>query len=104
MASADFALTGARLINQIAEQWRGLRESAGRSHRGIRQYLAVLLISLGVLLSLYVGGNYFCMSQQQRQPMHESQTQYAGLTPSAPPVRGGLTRLSHPQLNLAGVT
>ena len=102
MASADFALTGARLINQIAEQWRRLRESAGRSHRGIRQYFAVLLISLGVLLSLYVGGTYFWMYQQQRQLMREFQTQNAGLNPSAPHV-GGLTRLSIPKINLDAV-
>ncbi|OLB88457.1 MAG: hypothetical protein DMG86_16520 [Acidobacteria bacterium] len=99
MASADFALSGARLVNQIAEQWRRLRESAGRSHRGIRQYFAVLLISLGALLSLYVGGTYFWMYQQQRELMREFQTQNAGLNPSAPRV-GGLTRLSIPKINL----
>src|SRR6266581_5036912 len=102
MASADFALSGARLVNQIAEQWRRLRESAGRSHRGIRQYFAVLLISLGALLSLYVGGTYFWMYQQQRELMREFQTQNAGLNPSAPRV-GGLTRLSIPKINLATV-
>ena len=102
MASADFALNRARLVNQIAEQWRRLRESAGRSQRGIRQYFAVLLISLGVLLSLYVGGTYFWMYQQQRQLMHEFQTQNAGINPSAPHV-SGLTRLFIPKINLDAV-
>src|SRR5438270_13831665 len=102
MASADFALTRARLINQIAEQWRRLRESAGRSHRGIRQYFAVLLISLGALLSLYVGGTYLWMYQQQRQLMHEFQTQNAVANPSGPRV-GGLTRISIPKINLDAV-
>lgn len=102
MASADFALNRARLVHQIAEQWRRLRESAGRSQRGIRQYFAVLLISLGGLLSLYVGGNYFWMYQQQRQLMHEFQTQNAGINPSVPHV-SGLTRLSIPKINLDAV-
>src|SRR5437667_12829316 len=102
MASADSALGGEKLLNQLTERWRRLRELTGRSHRGMRQYFAVLLISLGALLSLYVGGTYFWMYQQQRELMREFQTQNAGLNPSAPRV-GGLTRLSIPKINLDAV-
>ena len=102
MASADSALGGEKLLNQLTERWRRLRESVGRSHRGVRQYFAVLLITLGALLSLYVGGTYLWMYQQQRQLMHEFQTQNAVANPSAPRV-GGLTRISIPKINLDAV-
>jgi LPXTG-site transpeptidase (sortase) family protein len=102
MASADSALGGEKLLNQLTERWCRLRELTGRSHRGIRQYFAVLLISLGALLSLYVGGTYLWMYQQQRQLMHEFQTQNAVANPSGPRV-GGLTRISIPKINLDAV-
>ena len=102
MASADSALGGEKLLNQLTERWRRLRELTGRSHRGIRQYFAVLLISLGALLSLYVGGTYLWTYQQQRQLMHEFQTQNAVANPSGPRV-GGLTRISIPKINLDAV-
>jgi LPXTG-site transpeptidase (sortase) family protein len=102
MASADSALGGEKLLNQLTERWRRLRKLAGRSHRGIRQYFAVLLISLGALLSLYVGGTYLWMYEQQRQLMHEFQTQNAGISPSTTHA-GGLTRISIPKINLDAV-
>jgi LPXTG-site transpeptidase (sortase) family protein len=102
MASADSALGGEKLLNQLTERWRRLREFTGRSHRGIRQYFAVLLISLGALLSLYVGGTYLWMYQQQRQLMQEFQAQNAVVNPSTPRI-GGLTRISIPKINLDAV-
>lgn len=102
MASADSALGREKLLNQLTERCRRLREFAGRSHRGVRQYFAVLLTSLGVLLSLYVGGTYLWMYQQQRQLMHEFQTQNAVANPSGPRV-GGLIRISIPKINLDAV-
>src|SRR5438874_11003595 len=99
MASADSALGGEKLLNQLTERWRRLRELTGRSHRGIRQYFAVLLISLGGLLLLYVGGTYLWMYQQQRQLMHEFQTQNAVANHTGPRV-AGLTRISIPKINL----
>jgi LPXTG-site transpeptidase (sortase) family protein len=102
MASADSALGGEKPLNQLTERWRRVRKLAERSHRGIRQYFAVLLISLGALLSLYVGGTYLWMYQQQRQLMHEWQTQNAGISPSTIHA-GGLTRISIPKINLDAV-
>ena len=102
MASADSALGGEKLPNQLTKRWRRLRELTERSQRGIRQYFAVLLISLGALLSLYVGGTYLWMYQQQRQLMHEFQAQNAVTNPSAPRA-GGLTRISIPKINLDAV-
>jgi len=102
MASADSALGGEKLLNQLTERWRRLRELTGRSHRGIRQYFAVLLISLGTLLSLYVGGTYLWMYEQQRQLMQEWQTQNSGISLPTTQV-GGLTRISIPKINLDAV-
>lgn len=102
MASADSALSGGKLLNQLTERWRQVKELTGRSHRGIRQYFAVLLISLGVLLSLYVGGTYLWMYAQQRELMQEFQAQNAVANPSVPRV-GGLTRISIPKINLDAV-
>ena len=102
MASADSALSGGKLLNQLTERWRQVKELTGRSHRGIRQYFAVLLISLGALLSLYVGGTYLWMYEQQRQLMHEFQAQNTVADSSAPRV-GGLTRISIPKINLDAV-
>ena len=102
MASADSALGGEKLLNQLTQRWRRLRELTGRSHRGIRQYFAVLLISLGALLSLYVGGTYLWMYEQQRQLMQEWQAQNAVISPSTTHV-GGLTRISIPKINLDAV-
>ena len=102
MASADSALGGEKLLNQLTERWRRLRELTGRSQRGIRQYFAVLLISLGALLSLYVGGTYLWMYEQQRQLMQEWQTQNSGISLPTTQV-GGLTRISIPKINLDAV-
>jgi LPXTG-site transpeptidase (sortase) family protein len=102
MASADSALGGGKLLNQLTERWRQVKELTGRSHRGIRQYFAVLLISLGALLSLYVGGTYLWMYEQQRELMQEFQAQNTVANPSAPRV-GGLTRISIPKINLDAV-
>jgi LPXTG-site transpeptidase (sortase) family protein len=102
MASADSALSGGKLLNQLTERWRQVKEITGRSHHGIRQYFAVMLISLGALLSLYVGGTYLWMYAQQRQLMHEWETQNAGISPSSTHV-GGLTRISIPKINLDAV-
>src|SRR6266478_1776612 len=102
MASADSALSGEKLLNQLMERWRQVKELTGRSHRGIRQYFAVLLISLGALLSLYVGGTYLWMYEQQRELMQEFQAQNTVANPSAPRV-GGLTRISIPKINLDAV-
>jgi LPXTG-site transpeptidase (sortase) family protein len=102
MASADSALGGDKLRLLLTERWRRLRELTERSHRGIRQYFAVLLISLGALLSLYVGGTYLWMYQQQRELMHEWQTQNAAVSLSTARV-GGLTRISIPKIKLDAV-
>jgi LPXTG-site transpeptidase (sortase) family protein len=102
MASADSALGGEKLRNLLTERWRRLRDLTERSHRGLRQYFAVLLISLGVLLSLYVGGTYLWMYQQQRQLMQEWQTQNAEVSPSTTHA-GGLTRISIPKIKLDAV-
>ena len=74
----------------------------GRLHVCASVVFAVLLISLGSLLSLYVGGTYLWMYEQQRQLMHEWQTQNADITPSTTHA-GGLTRISIPKINLDAV-
>src|SRR5437868_7702848 len=60
---------------------------------GIRQRFSMLLLTGGIGLCLYVGGNYFWMYHHQRQLMQEWQSQNS-LTPlSSPAPASKLTRL-----------
>jgi LPXTG-site transpeptidase (sortase) family protein len=77
------------------------RNEPGRWQRWMRQYFAVLLISLGILLSAYVGGTYVWMHEQQRQLMQEWKIQKTDSHPSA--TAQVLTRLYIPKIKLDAV-
>src|SRR5207253_8831563 len=84
MASAHLARLQAKLSNQwirskFAQAQNRVAECRARvpavtsaeRTRAVKQYFGALLISLGMLLSAYVGGTYAWMYHEQRSLLHQ---------------------------------
>src|SRR5438132_14369352 len=90
MASAHLARLQAKLSNQWimskcaqAQNWvpmccvRLPAVTSAERTRAVKQYFGALLISLGILLSAYVGGTYAWMYHEQNALLHEWQVSNA---------------------------
>src|SRR5207245_9031332 len=69
--------------------------------RAVKQYFGALLISLGILLSAYVGGTYAWMYHEQKALLHEWQVSNASAGDSVVPAEANaVTRILIPKINL----
>ena len=117
MASAHLARLQAKLSNQWirskfaqGQNWVAVCRarvpavtSAERS-RAVKQYFGALLISLGILLSAYVGGTYAWMYHEQKALLHEWQVSNASAGDSVVPAEANaLTRILIPKIKLDAV-
>lgn len=76
--------------------------SADRT-RAAKQYFGALLISLGILLSAYVGGTYAWMYHEQRSLLHQWQVNNGGGDGVVPAEANALTRILIPKIKLDAV-
>jgi LPXTG-site transpeptidase (sortase) family protein len=117
MASAHLARLQAKLSNQWissklaqAGNWMAMycarmpvSSSAART-RAAKQYFGALLITLGILLSAYVGGTYAWMYHEQKALLHKWQVSNASAGDSmAPAEANALTRILIPKIKLDAV-
>src|SRR5438270_12448360 len=114
MASAHLATLQAKLSNQwirskfapaqnrVAEcRARVPAVTSAERTRAVKQYFGALLISLGMLLSAYVGGTYAWMYHEQSSLLH--QWQVSNVSGAASALHAGansLTRILIPTLKL----
>ena len=116
MASAHLARLQAKLSNQWirskfaqAQNWVPMCcvrlpavTSADRT-RAAKQYFGALLISLGILLSAYVGGTYAWMYHEQRSLLHQWQVSNASGGDRVPAEANALTRILIPKIKLDAI-
>src|SRR5437899_10678885 len=114
MASAHLARLQAKLSNQWirskfahGQNWVAVcraRVSAVTSAertRAVKQYFGALLISLGILLSAYVGGTYDWMYHEQKALLHDCEVSNASPGDSVAPAQANpLTDMLIPKINL----
>src|SRR5438270_12543915 len=117
MASAHLATLQAKLSNQwirskfapaqnrVAEcRARMPAVTSAEPTRAVTQYFSALLISLGMLLSAYVGGTYGWMYHEQRSLLHQWQvSNVSGGDSVVPAEANALTRILIPKLKLDAV-
>src|SRR5207245_4760386 len=117
MASAHLARLQAKLSNQwIRSKFAQAqnRVAGGRARvpavtsaertRAVKQYFGALLISLGMLLSAYVGGTYAWMYHEQRSLLHQWQvSNVSGGDSVVPAEANALTRILIPKIKLDAV-
>src|SRR5207247_5518006 len=117
MASAHLARLQAKLSNQWirskfaqAQNWvpmccvRLPAVTSADRHGAVKQYFGALLISLGILLSAYVGGTYAWMYHEQRSLLHQWQVvSNASGGDRVPAEANALTRILIPKIKLDAV-
>ena len=116
MASAHLARLQAKLSNQwirskFAQAQNRVAECRARvpavtsaeRTRAVKQYFGALLISLGILLSAYVGGTYAWMYHEQRSLLHQWQVSNASGGDRVPAEANALTRILIPKIKLDAV-
>src|SRR5947207_13768840 len=116
MASAHLARLQAKLSNQWirskfaqAQNWvavcraRVPAVTSSERTRAVKQYFGALLISLGILLSAYIGGTYAWMYHEQRSLLHQWQVSNASGGDGVPAEANALTRILIPKIKLDAV-